>query len=188
MVYSMDLMGYTKFKEGNVMKTIILTMDELFRSMEQIEIKEADLGGPPHCHQFFELVLFLEEGGMHYVNNVGYPVNRGDIWLLPPDVEHYYEDGVVPGETGVGVPVLNCICSDNLIQDFFAEVAQGDFVFEAYFDIRKNMLKEPIFIRGDMIGNVVDDFYVLQEELHAKQEGYLSLTIQIVTIILWTLY
>ncbi|MEF3302885.1 AraC family transcriptional regulator [Paenibacillus sp. GYB003] len=44
----------------------------------------------PHCHDFIELVYVAEGRGEHLYKGVSYPISKGDIFVIPPFVEHDY--------------------------------------------------------------------------------------------------
>jgi AraC-like DNA-binding protein len=50
----------------------------------------------PHSHAFLEIMIVLEDGGLHLVDNQQYPCRRGDINLLGP--AHYHQGSTVDGE------------------------------------------------------------------------------------------
>jgi AraC-like DNA-binding protein len=50
----------------------------------------------PHSHAFLELMIVLEDGGLHLVDNQQFPFRRGDICLLGPT--HYHQGTTADGE------------------------------------------------------------------------------------------
>lgn len=44
----------------------------------------------PHCHDFIELVYVSEGRGEHFYKGSSYPISKGDIFVIPPYVEHDY--------------------------------------------------------------------------------------------------
>lgn len=53
-----------------------------------------------HCHDFIELVYVSEGRGEHLYKGSSYPVSKGDIFVIPPFVEHDYS---VIGDTSLDV-------------------------------------------------------------------------------------
>ena len=43
-----------------------------------------------HSHDFYELIIILGERGCHYIGNMKIPVTSGDVFIIPPGVEHGY--------------------------------------------------------------------------------------------------
>jgi len=43
-----------------------------------------------HCHDFIELVYVAEGRGEHLYKGSAYPISKGDIFVVPPFVEHDY--------------------------------------------------------------------------------------------------
>ena len=43
-----------------------------------------------HTQSFFELNIILEGEGMHYIENQKLPVQRGDVFIIPPNIKHGY--------------------------------------------------------------------------------------------------
>ena len=152
------------------MKKVVIKSDELYSAMEKIIIDKRTLSGPVHQHEFFEIVLFLSEGGKHYVNGKEYLVQKGDMWLLPPGVQHCYEDEI---HSNQGAGIINCICYQDIIEEFFKELLQSDFSFEAFFYIDKHALKEPLFVPASNSAEATELLYILKNELEEKKEGYL---------------
>ncbi|WP_240419077.1 helix-turn-helix transcriptional regulator [Paenibacillus periandrae] len=44
----------------------------------------------PHTHDFIELVYVADGFGEHLYKGHSYPISKGDIFVIPPDVEHDY--------------------------------------------------------------------------------------------------
>ena len=49
-----------------------------------------------HAHDFYELIIILGNGGCHYIGDMKIPVTAGDVFVIPPGVEHgyYFEEQV----------------------------------------------------------------------------------------------
>ena len=43
-----------------------------------------------HAHDFYELIIILSGSGCHYIGNMKIPVAVGDVFVIPPGVEHGY--------------------------------------------------------------------------------------------------
>jgi AraC family L-rhamnose operon regulatory protein RhaS len=44
----------------------------------------------PHSHEFVELVFVAEGHGDHLYSGQSYPISKGDVFIVPPGVEHDY--------------------------------------------------------------------------------------------------
>ena len=45
-----------------------------------------------HYHDFYELVIVLNGNGQHITVSKGYPISRGDVFVIKPFVQHMYEN------------------------------------------------------------------------------------------------
>jgi quercetin dioxygenase-like cupin family protein len=45
-----------------------------------------------HEHDFHELVVIFGGEGTHYTRNQQYRIRQGDIFLIPPGIEHGYNN------------------------------------------------------------------------------------------------
>ena len=152
-------------------KALLLKELELMQSLEQIQLVEATVGDYLHQHEFFEIVMFLESGGTHYVNKQAYSVTQGDIWLLPPGSQHYYIHE--SGDPDAEIRVLNCICYHELTESFFRDLKSSDLGFEMNFFVKGNTLKEPLFLHGGKNYAILEEFDWIGKELREKKEGYI---------------
>lgn len=49
---------------------------------------------PLHIHDFYELNIVVSGSGRHYIGDRNVPTQAGDVFVIPPDVEHgYRSDG-----------------------------------------------------------------------------------------------
>lgn len=46
---------------------------------------------PIHAHNHYELIYIKKGCGIHYINKISVPYKAGDIFLLGPQEEHYFE-------------------------------------------------------------------------------------------------
>ena len=44
-----------------------------------------------HSHEFIELVYVCRGGAIHHYNDTQYPVGKGDVFVIPKGVAHYYQ-------------------------------------------------------------------------------------------------
>lgn len=43
-----------------------------------------------HSHDFYELIIILENNGCHYIGDMKIPTTAGDVFVIPPGVKHGY--------------------------------------------------------------------------------------------------
>lgn len=68
-----------------------------------------------HCQQFFEINIVVDGSGTHYVGNGMLPANKGDVFIIPPDLRHGY----------VGSPgfnVYHLVISPEFIEKYWADL------------------------------------------------------------------
>lgn len=46
-----------------------------------------------HCQEFVEINIITSGHGMHYIENRRIPANTGDVFIIPPNIEHGYVGG-----------------------------------------------------------------------------------------------
>ena len=47
-----------------------------------------------HAHNFYELNIIVRGHGRHYIEKKNYPANPGDVFAIPPKIQHgYWADG-----------------------------------------------------------------------------------------------
>lgn len=46
---------------------------------------------PKHSHTYYELIYIFKGAGNHFVNKIVIPYKTGDLFLISPDDEHYFE-------------------------------------------------------------------------------------------------
>ena len=46
---------------------------------------------PKHSHTYYELIYIYKGQGLHYLNKIVMPYKAGDLYLISPDDEHYFE-------------------------------------------------------------------------------------------------
>ena len=56
------------------------------------EQHRGDLTDLRHTHDFAELIIITNGGGLHWINGVTYPVSAGDIFLIQGNTEHYFQE------------------------------------------------------------------------------------------------
>lgn len=56
------------------------------------DIEQTALDAPPeHGHNFYEIVYIMSGEGVHFINKVGLSYRSGDLFLLSPEDEHYFQ-------------------------------------------------------------------------------------------------
>lgn len=55
------------------------------------DFEEATFHLPVHGHTYYEIIYIYKGCGIHHLNNNRLPYKSGDLFLLSPDDEHYFE-------------------------------------------------------------------------------------------------
>ena len=63
--------------------------------------REPQVNYPLHEHEFVELVVVTGGIGIHFTENLSYPLEKGDVFIIKPGVRHGYKD--VEGLTLINV-------------------------------------------------------------------------------------
>ena len=69
------------------------TDDKVFRPHELVRAyyHDENCGTTPlHTHNFYELNVIISGHGKHFVNNSSFQVANGDVFIMPPSVNHGY--------------------------------------------------------------------------------------------------
>jgi len=62
-----------------------------FAPLEIREFEEAVFHLPTHGHTYYELIYIIKGSGMHLLNNNHLPYKSGDLFVLSPEDEHYFD-------------------------------------------------------------------------------------------------
>ena len=76
-------------------------------------MKDYDIG--MHEQEFFEINIISRGSGVHYINNSMINANMGDVFIIPPKINH----GYVGGE---GFDVFHVILSDFFMNKYIADL------------------------------------------------------------------
>ncbi|MFS4494920.1 AraC family transcriptional regulator [Maribacter sp. 2308TA10-17] len=60
-------------------------------SLNIFSLERTEWGFPIHGHNFYELIVIESGNGIQVMNDVSFPYKKGDIFLLTPNDEHYFE-------------------------------------------------------------------------------------------------
>ncbi|MBE7084518.1 MAG: helix-turn-helix domain-containing protein [Clostridiales bacterium] len=85
-----------------------------------------------HSHSFYEVNVITEGEGIHYIGKNSFPVKTGDVFVIPPDFKHGYE------ETRK-LTVFHIALSDAFMQKYQAllkEIYGYSFLFELEPNLR----------------------------------------------------
>lgn len=83
-----------------------------------------------HCHDFIEFVYVFEGKCTQYINDIEYPADEGDLFLLAPDTYHHistYEDDcmvfyVMARKSTFEKVFLSLLGNSDLLSTFFAHI------------------------------------------------------------------
>ena len=62
-----------------------------FESLVISDLEGESFGHPSHSHTYYEMVYVLKGNGNHHINNIILPYKCGDLFLISPDDQHYFE-------------------------------------------------------------------------------------------------
>jgi len=65
-----------------------------YRQYEPLTVSDFEVAQwhhPIHRHNHYELIYIKDGQGIHYIQQVANPYQRGDVFLLGPDDDHYFE-------------------------------------------------------------------------------------------------
>ena len=150
---------------------VLLGKNDWFENMQVTE--ETELWGDLHGHTFIEIVYFDAGGGFHCVNGQYYSIKKGDVFLVPPGVEHFYTKDVVNSEYS-GTKVINLIFND----DIFDEIDKGQgFIKGLYAYYAKGVYQTSIqpldcLFCSDFDHVIYDLLQSIKHEQETKDVGY----------------
>ncbi|WP_110933743.1 AraC family transcriptional regulator [Paenibacillus bouchesdurhonensis] len=93
----------------------------LNREVEAFHLRE-------HVHDFVELCLVEEGQGHHYIDKKSYPVQKGDIFLLPVGTVHVFRP--VSAKSSHPLVVCNCIFKLEALQELLGSFQPGSPLYD----------------------------------------------------------
>lgn len=86
---------------------------------------EKDYQTGMHEQEFFEINIVTKGKGMHYIQNSRTPATFGDVFIVPPHVDHGYFGGK-------GFDVCHVLISDDFINKYIADLQQLPCFFDLF--------------------------------------------------------
>lgn len=109
------------------------TTEDFFRKENKIVLAEISphysIG--MHSHSFYELNIVLNGKGAHYFGNTMFEVNKGNTFIIPPNIKHGYLDGE-------NLEVLNVLFHPNFFKKHLSELCVSHS-FNALFRVEPLM-------------------------------------------------
>ncbi|WP_433764604.1 AraC family transcriptional regulator [Flavobacterium ginsenosidimutans] len=62
-----------------------------FKTLVLDEFEEEKFHLPPHTHTYYEIIYINKGSGIHHLNNNLLPYKAGDLFVISPDDEHYFD-------------------------------------------------------------------------------------------------
>ncbi|MEN0052335.1 MAG: AraC family transcriptional regulator [Mucilaginibacter sp.] len=62
-----------------------------FKTLMVEDFEEISTLTPVHSHNFFEIIYIFRGNGNHLINHISHPYNPGDLFVLSPEDEHFFE-------------------------------------------------------------------------------------------------
>lgn len=118
-----------------------------------------------HIHDFYEVNIVLSGRGCHRIEECTVPVKAGDVFVIPPDVAHSYNDCK-------GLDVFHLIIHPDFIKNNMAEARTVDgftLLTEAEPFLRRNS-PTPMFLQ--LSPGELDKIWHELEIISAKDEAY----------------
>ena len=129
--------------------------------------KESSEAEKLHSHEYFQIYFIIKGGITHYVGEQSSVLNRGDMFIIPPDTAHRvsFKSGTVFYSISFGADFLNPAMSDNrLARNFLSTLS-----------LNKNQgVKPKISISSDEILYIEGMMEHILKEFTEKPLGYYS--------------
>lgn len=62
-----------------------------FETLVVDEFEEDKFHLPSHSHTYYEIIYILKGNGIHHLNKILLPYKSGDLFVISPDDEHYFD-------------------------------------------------------------------------------------------------
>lgn len=161
------------------MKTIIANRSDFFsqdccpialRTIQGDEAvqHEGDLTDVRHTHDFSELIIITEGGGMHWIDGTSYPVSAGDIFLIQGNTEHYFEQRKNLG-------MFNIMFDDNYLKEHLRSLRSlsgfnAFFLFEPNYR-KSHKFKSRLHITEEVMRPLMADLRQMMSEQRINRPG-----------------
>ena len=76
---------------------------------------EYDYSKGMHVQEFFEINIVMRGKGMHYIENSKTEADRGDVFVIPPNISHGYSGGV-------GFDVCHVLISNEFMEKYITDL------------------------------------------------------------------
>lgn len=138
-----------------------------------------------HSHEFIELVYVAEGRGEHLYKGSAYPISKGDIFVVPPYVEHDYNViGSMP------LKVYNVLFLPTFLTSELQTLSQVTPIFDFFY--MEPFFRQTLDFDSHMKLSVLEDQEMKQRldrivgEFSGKALGYrISIKAQLIDMLVW---
>lgn len=117
-----------------------------------------------HSHSFYELNIVTGGEGIHYLGENSFPVKTGDLFVIPPDYKHGYEEVKK-------LTVFHIALSEEFMEKY-SSFLKETYGFSLLFQIEPNLRKDNNFKLFPTISQ--NDFVYLLHEMNQLSQMSLS--------------
>lgn len=135
-----------------------------------------DFVGVPHSHKFIELVYIISGSAEHVVGNSRYTANKGDIFVINPDVTHafYEQEDNKESFCAYDLMVVPDFFDLNLINSGDFTSLGSSFLFYSMFPQEKAATAD-LHVSSNSYNDFGDLFRKIYQEYHTREQGYLNI-------------
>lgn len=130
----------------------------------------------PHSHVFHELAIITGGTGVYRSGDLTHQLKTGDVFLLPPGVEHHYAEQI-------RLRVTNVLWNNNDLNFNFQDLALSPG-FTAFFQLEPNLRKRQkdnqcLSLDREQLDIILTLVVQMQQELQRKRSGFILMAISI---------
>lgn len=146
--------------------------------------KRKELTTEIHRHEFVQIIYVAKGSSEHVLNNNKFPIYKGDIFIMPPYVPHYF----VPGGDA---EIYEYEFTPEFINEKFSVDYKGssfmDFAYLEPFLVAENKIKPRLNLSGSVQRDVENIFNSILLEYEQREKDFelviKALTLQLLIIV-----
>jgi len=162
-------LDYSFLDKEEYKKYPIVTMEENNNDLPFFITKRTQLNQVKHRHAFVQLIYVAKGSCKHVLNNNEFEIFKGDIFIMPPYVPHYFI------ETGE-VKIYEFEFTPEFINEKFSEGVDNksfmDFAYLEPFLVIENKIKPRLNLYGMAQREVEDILNLILLEYEDKKDNY----------------
>lgn len=156
------------------MNTLTYTGDKVFHKNELVQAyyhNETYMFTPIHTHDFHELNIVISGNGKHFMHESTYYISCGDIFIMPPGINHGYEFD------SAQYSIFHLLLHDNFFKKYkdYLETLKG---YEILFNIDPTIRKKNLNINSFLHIDIKENYNLIRifDELASLENIHLSNT------------